>query len=98
MFNFLYSKKQAMDILAGKNAHNGLMAIITGQTASENYNYIIDCFGASIYPPRKMLDIGQALCTGPIGAATCTLPGAGWAAREPLGKLPAGSRGPMPRG
>ena len=60
VFNFLYSKKQAMDILAGKKAHNGLMAIITGQTAAENYQYIVDCFGASIYPPRKMLDIDQA--------------------------------------
>lgn len=65
VFNFLYSKKQALDILAGKKAHNGLMAFITGQTASENYQYIIDCFGASIYPPQKMLDIDQAWCNGP---------------------------------
>ena len=65
VFNFLYSKKQALDILSGKKAHNGLMDIITGQTQAENYQYIIDCFGASIYPPRKMLDIDQAWCSGP---------------------------------
>lgn len=65
VFNFLYSKKQALDILSGKKAHNGLMDIITGQTQAENYQYIVDCFGASIYPPRKMLDIDQAWCSGP---------------------------------
>lgn len=41
------------------------MDIITGQTQAENYQYIVDCFGASIYPPRKMLDIDQAWCSGP---------------------------------
>lgn len=65
VFNFLYSKKQALDILSGKKAHNSLMEIITGQTQAENYQYIVDCFGASIYPPRKMLDIDQAWCSGP---------------------------------
>lgn len=65
VFNFLYSKKQALDILSGKKAHNSLMDIITGQTQVENYQYIVDCFGASIYPPQKMLDIEQAWCSGP---------------------------------
>lgn len=65
VFNFLYSKKQALDILSGKKAHNSLMDIITGQTQAENYQYIVDCFGASIYPPQKMLDIDQAWCSGP---------------------------------
>lgn len=65
VFNFLYSKKQALDILSGRKAHNSLMEIITGQTQAENYQYIVDCFGASIYPPRKMLDIDQAWCSGP---------------------------------
>ncbi len=65
IFNFLYSKRQAMDILAGKKAHNSLMDIITGQTATQNYSYIVDCFGSSIYPPQKMLDIDQAWCDGP---------------------------------
>lgn len=65
IFNFLYSKRRAMDILAGKDAHNSLMDIITGQTASKNYQYIVDCFGASIYPPQKMLDIDRSWCDGP---------------------------------
>lgn len=64
IFNFLYSKQQAEDLLSGKHAHNGLMAIITGQTAAQNYDYIIHCFGTSIYPPQKQLEIDQACCVG----------------------------------
>ena len=81
-----------MDILAGKNAHNGLMAIITGQTASENYNYIIDCFGAASTRPGKCWILTRPGATGLIRGAISTLPGAGWGAKGPPGKLPAGLR------
>ena len=65
IFNFLYSKKDAEAEISGKNKKNGLMARLTGSTAEENYRYIVDCFGSSIYTAQKMLDIEKAFCQGP---------------------------------
>ncbi len=94
MFNFLYSKKQALTSSAEKKAHNSLMDIITGQTQVENYQYIVDCFGASIYPPQKMLDIEHAWCSGPHrGCHLHFTRGAPGQQRDHGAKPPAGWRG-----
>ena len=41
------------------------MALITGQTAVKNHDYIVTCFGASLYSADKVLAIERQYCTGP---------------------------------
>ena len=63
--NFQVRKRNDADVIAGKEAHDGLMAHLTGETAQKNYQYIVSCFGSSIYSASQMLDIERTFCTGP---------------------------------
>jgi hypothetical protein len=63
--NFQVRKRDADDIISGKEAHDGLMALLTGETAVKNYQYIVTCFGSSIYSSSQMVDIERTYCTGP---------------------------------
>ena len=63
--NLRYGKKHAEDKIRGLNEINSPMDIITGNTAQENYAYILKCFGKPLYSANRMLEIESELCTGP---------------------------------
>jgi hypothetical protein len=65
VLNFQILKHDENEIVSGKKERNGLMALLTGQTAVKNYEYIVSCFGSSIYSASKVLDIERNACTGP---------------------------------
>jgi hypothetical protein len=64
VLNFQVLKHDENELVSGKKERNGLMALLTGQTAVKNYQYIVSCFGASIYNASKVLDIERNCCIG----------------------------------
>ena len=65
ILNFQVVRHDEEEIVNGKKERNGLMALITGQTAVKNHDYIVTCFGASLYSADKVLAIERQYCTGP---------------------------------
>ncbi len=63
--NLKYGKKEAEEKIRGLHEINSPMDIITGNTAQENYAYILKCFGKPLYSAGRMLEIERELCTGP---------------------------------
>ena len=90
ILNFQVVRHDEEEIVNGKKERNGLMALITGQTAVKNHDYIVTCFGASLYSADKVLAIERQYCTGPIGAPTCILRGGASGAKEQREMLPSG--------
>ena len=60
-----YGKNEAEAKIRGLNEINSPMDIITGNTAQENYDYILKCFGKPLYSAGRMLEVERELCTGP---------------------------------
>lgn len=90
ILNFQVVRHDEEEIVNGKKERNGLMALITGQTAVKTTIILSPALGPPFTVPIRSLRLNGNTAPAPIGAPTCILRGGASGAKEQREMLPSG--------